>query len=404
MGKLSDLHPAQPDSEISDSGLSGRRQVLGSQCLQALLQERCQLLATPDSMPNAFFGRYRLMAIDGTLFHTPDTKANAAAFGRSSNQYGPGAYPQVKCVQVAECGSHAVVGLELDRYDVSEVHGAYRLLCQIGPDMLLLVDAGLISGAFIEQVRARGAHILGALEAGAWEQPKQRRRLSDGSVLAWVEPAHGGRYRQQRGMWVRIISYRVTDGRLGEPGKVYRLVTTLLNPRVAPALTLLNLYHERWEIELVIDEIKTHERAQRKVLRSKTPEGVRQELYGIYLAHYAVRALLAEAAVEEAVDPDRLSFSEGLFELTEMLSFALTVEPEEATTSLLKRLRHKMARHVLPARRLRINRREIKQIYHKYKPKKRGVPPPEPFQPEERFLDFVELLDPLAPALPVGGP
>jgi DDE family transposase len=164
----------------------------------------------------------------------------------------------------------------MDRYDVSEVRGAYRLLCQIGPDMLLLVDAGLISGAFIEQVRARRAHVLGALEAGAWEQPKQARRLRDGWVLAWVEPAHGGRYRQRHGMWVRIISYRVTDARVGEPGKVYRLVTTLLNPRVAPALTLLNLYHERWEIELVIDEIKTHERAQRKVLRSKTPEGVRK--------------------------------------------------------------------------------------------------------------------------------
>jgi DDE family transposase len=183
-------------------------------------------------------------------------------------------------VLLAECGSHAVVGLELDRYDVSEVHGAYRLLSQVGPDMLVLVDAGLISGAFIEQVRQRGAHVLGALEAGAWERPKQARRLADGSVLAWVEPAHGGRYRPQRGMWVRIISYRVTDARLGEPGKVYRLVTTLLNPRVAPALTLLNLYHERWEIELVIDEIKTHARAQRKVLRSKTPEGVRQELSG----------------------------------------------------------------------------------------------------------------------------
>jgi DDE family transposase len=156
------------------------------------------------------------------------------------------------------------------------VHGAYRLLWQVGPDMLVLVDAGLISGAFIEQVRARRAHVLGALEAGAWEQPKQARRLADGSVLAWVTPSHSGRYRQQRGMWVRIISDRVTDVRLGEPGKVYRLVTTLLNPRVAPALTLLNLYQERWEIELVIDEIKTHERGQRKVLRSKTPEGVRK--------------------------------------------------------------------------------------------------------------------------------
>ena len=173
---------------------------------------------------------------------------------------------------LAECGSHAVVGLEMDRSDVSEVHGAYRLLSHIG----LLVDAGLISGAFIEQVRARSAHVLGALEAGAWEQPKQARRLADGSVLAWVTPSHTSRYRQQQGRWVRIISYRVTDARVGEPGKVYRLVTTLLNPRVAPASTLINLSHERWEIELVIDEIKTHERAQCKVLRSKTPEGVRK--------------------------------------------------------------------------------------------------------------------------------
>lgn len=92
---------------------------------------------------------------DGSLFHIPDTKANAAAFGRSSNHYGPGGYPQVKCVLPAECGSHAVVGLEMDRYDVSEVHGAYRLLSQVGPDTWVLVDAGLISGALIEQVRAR---------------------------------------------------------------------------------------------------------------------------------------------------------------------------------------------------------------------------------------------------------
>ena len=125
-------------------------------------------------------------------------------------------------------------------------------------------------------------------------------------------------------MWVRILSYCVTDERLGEPGQVYRLVTTLLNPRVAPALALIALYHERWEVELVIDEIKTHERAGRKVLRSKTPEGVRQELYGIFLAHYAVRLLLAQAAVQAELDPDRLSFSEGLFELSEMISLALT--------------------------------------------------------------------------------
>ena len=325
---------------------------------------------------------------------------------RSSNQYGPGAYPQVRCVLLAECGPHAVVGLEMSRYDVSEVHGAHRLLEQVGRNMLVMVDAGITSGGFIEHVRERGAHLLGALEAGMWEHLSHQRRLADGSVLAWVGPTRpsSAHYPVHRGMWVRIISYRVTDERLGEKGKVYRLVTTLLNPHVAPALELVALYHERWEVELVIDELKTHERAQRKVLRSKTPEGVRQELYGMYLAHYAVRVLLAQAAVEAALDPDRLSFTEGLFELTETISLALTLEPEETTERLLKRLRHKMAQHVLPVRRLRINRREVKQVYNKYKPKKRQMPPPEPFDPEDQFLDFVELLDPLASELLVGGP
>lgn len=171
---------------------------------------------------------------------------------------------------------------------------------------------------------------------------------------------------------------------------------------MAPALALIELYHERWEVELVIDEIKTHERVQRKVLRSKTPEGGCQELYGLFLAHYAVRALLAQAAVQAHLDPDRLSFTEGLFQLTQMMDLALLFEPEGATEPLLKRLRHKMARTVLPARCLRINRREVKQVYNKYKPKKRQVPPPEPFEPEDQFLDFVDLLDPLA-CVPVGG-
>src|SRR2546423_3619609 len=286
------------------------------------------------------------------------------------------------------------------------VHGAHRLLEQVGPEMLMMVDAGITSGGFVEHVRERRAHALGALEAGVWERLDHQRRLADGSVLAWVGPTRPSHahYPVRGGMWVRIISYRVTDERLGEVGQVYRLVTTLLNPRVAPARELIGLYHERWEIELLIDEIKTHERAQRKVLRSKTPAGVRQELYGIYLAHYAVRVLLAQAAVEAELDPDRLSFSEGLFELTETISLALTLETEEATGPLLARLRHKMAGHVLPVRRLRINRREVKQIYNKYKPKKRQVPPPAPFDPEDQFLDFVDLLDPLALELLVGGP
>src|SRR5438270_3308587 len=147
------------------------------------MRERCQLIAQKDRMPSAFFGRYRLMAIDGAVFHTPDTQANALAFGRSSNQYGPGAYPQVRCVLLAECGSHGVVGLEIDRYDVSEVHGAHRLLEQVGPEMLVMVDAGITAGGFVQHVRERKAHALGALEAGVWEHLSHQRRLADGSVL-----------------------------------------------------------------------------------------------------------------------------------------------------------------------------------------------------------------------------
>ncbi len=396
VGKLATLHPGEPEGTLSDSALSGRRKALGSSCLQTLMQERCQVLAQPHEMPEAFFGRYRLMAIDGTVFNTPDTPANAAAFGRSSNQYGTGAYPQVRAVLLAECGSHAVVGLDISSYDVSEVHGAHRLLEQIGPNMLVLMDAGITSGGFVDHVRKQGGHALGALQAGVWEHLREPRRLADGSVLVWIAPSAHVLYPMLRGMWVRIISYRVTDERLGEPEQVYRLVTTLLNPRTAPALALIALYHERWEIELVIDEIKTHERVQHKVLRSKTPAGVRQELYGIFLAHYAVRALLAHAALQAELDPDRLSFTAGLFYLTEMIDLALTLEPEGATEPLLLRLQQQMTGTILPPRRLRVNRREIKQFYRKFKPKKRHLPPPEPFEPDEQFLDFVDLLDPLA--------
>ena len=331
VGKLSNLHPEEPDCHLSASALSGRRKALGSACLQELMHTCCVPLADKNRMPSAFFGRYRLMAIDGTVFNLADTAANEQAFGRSSNQYGKGAYPQARCSLLAECGSHAVVGLQISRYDISEVHGAHHFLDEVGRDTLVLVDAGITSGGFLQHARQRGAHVLGALEAGVWEHLPGQRRLCDGSVLAWVPPTRAGqaKYPVQRGLWVRIISYQVTDERLGEVGQVYRLVTTLLNPRVAPALKLIGLYHERWEVELVIDEIKTHERVQRKVLRSKTPEGVRQELYGIFLAHYAVRVQMAQAALEAALDPDRLSFTAGLFVLTEMLDLALILEPED---------------------------------------------------------------------------
>lgn len=399
VGKLASLHPNKDAGQLSDSAVSGRRKELGVQGIREVFAECCVVIADPGRMPWAFFGRYRLMGLDGTLFRIPDTARNEHGFGRGSNQYGKSAYPQVRVVLLVECGTHAVVKIQISRYDISEVHGAYQLLDTVGPTMLVTMDAGITSGGFLERVRERKAHALGALEAGAWETlPK--RRLADGSVLVWVPPGRKSDacYPVRKGLWVRIISYRLTDDRLGEPGRVYRLVTTLLNPVTAPARDLIALYHERWEVELVLDEIKTHERVQHKVLRSKTPEGVTQELYGIFLAHYLVRVLMAQAAEQAQLDPDRLSFTEGLFELCEMIDLTLILEPD-AASSLLLRLYEKLTRTILPPRQLRFNRREVKQVYNKYKPKKRDLPAPKPFEPHDRFLDFVDLLDPLATPL-----
>jgi len=262
--------------------------------------------------------------------------------------------------------------------------------------MLALVDAGIISAGFLQAVRDRKAHVLASLPTRMWEKGP-RRRLSDGSELVQLKPNKKGCYPLRQPIWVRILSYRVIDSRLGEVGKVYRLVTTLLNPQRAPAKDLIVLYHERWEIELVIDEVKTHERAQRKVLRSRTAEGVRQELYGIFLAHYAVRVLMYEAACQVGLDPDRLSFTEAMFQLCEMIPFAQIMEPQD-TVPLRKRLEHKIGATVLPVRLLRVNRREVKQVYNKHKPKKRNLPPSEPFEPGQRFEDFVQMVDPLAPS------
>ncbi|HEX3639919.1 MAG TPA: IS4 family transposase [Ktedonobacteraceae bacterium] len=396
VGGLSKLHPEDLLCKMSSSALTARRGELGSQVMETLLGTCCHPIARPEQTPEAFFGRYRLMAIDGTLFNVADVEVNEEAFGRSSNQFGKGAYPQVRCVLLAECGTHAVVGIQISRYDESEVHGSHALLHLICCNMLLLVDAGIISAGFVQAVRNRGSHVLASLPWGVWKKGK-RHRLSDGSELVQLKPNKRGCYPLDKPIWVRILSYRITDERLGEVGKVYRLVTTLLNPRTAPAKDLVILYHERWEIELVIDEVKTHERVQRKVLRSRTAEGVRQELYGIFLAHYAVRALIYEAACEAGVDPDRLSFTEGMFQLCETIPFAQIMQAQDAEP-IRKRLQRDISAVLLPPRLLRVNRREVKQVYNRHKPKKRNLPPPESFLPEQCFEDFVQMVDPLLPA------
>ena len=402
---LQDRVAGSPQEPAGASALSYQRELLGVEPVKQLFEQGTHVLCEQQT-PGAWYQGHRLMALDGSLFNLPDTAANEHAFGRSSNQYGKGAYPQARAVFLTECGSHATVGLHIGRYDEAELHGAYALLPHLSRGMLLMHDANFFGGAYLEALNAKGVLALFALPSTVAVQ--RRRNLPDGSYLARLKPNARAVYPMQQPVWVRVIEYQITDERLGEPGRVYRLATTWLNPRTAPAKELIVLYHERWEIEIVVDEIKTHLRVQQKVLRSHTPEGVRQELYALFVVHFAIRALMYHSALQAELDPDRLSFTEAVFQLCEAVADERGEESPALRQWRAQRLCQRLRRNLLPQRQLRINRREIKQVYHKYKPKKRQAPPPEPFQPGERFEDFVMVLvrplgsKQLAEAIPLG--
>ncbi len=386
---LQDCDQARPQEPAGASALSYQREQLGVEPVKQLFEQGTYVLCTPET-PGAWYRGYRLMALDGSLFNLPDTAANEQAFGRSRNQYGKGAFPQARAVFLTECGSHATIGLHIGRYEEAELHGAYALLPQVSRGMLLMHDANFFGGAYLEALNAKGVRALFALPSTVGVQ--RRRNLPDGSYLALLKPNAQAVYPMQQPVWVRVIEYQLTDERLGEPGQVYRLATTWLNPHTAPAKELIVLYHERWEIEIVVDEIKTHLRVQQRVLRSHTPDGVRQELYALFVVHFAIRALMYRSALEAELDPDCLSFTEAVFQICEAVADQRGEEPPAMQQWRAQRLSERLRRNVLPQRCLRINRRELKQVYHKYKPKKRALPPPEPFRPEERFADFVLVL------------
>jgi len=387
---LQDRYPQQPEDPAGASALSYQRTALGVEPLQWLFEQGTHLLCTPET-PGAFYRSHRLMALDGSLFNVPDTEANAQAFGRSCNQYGKGAYPQARAVMLTECGSHATVGLHLGDYDEAEIHGAYALLPKLQRGMLLMHDANFFGGAYLEALNAKGVRALFALPSTVALQ--RVRNLPDGSYLARLTPQRRAVYPMQQPLWLRIIEYQVSDERLGEPGHVYRLGTTWLNPRTAPAKELLALYHERWEIEIVVDEIKTHEAVCSRRCCVPTPHrGCERRLYALFVVHYAIRALMYCSALQADLDPDRLSFTEAVFQICEAVADERGEEEPAVQQCRTQRLLQRLRRHLVPERRLRINRRELKQVYHKYKPKKRDVPPPKPFAPGERFEDFVVIV------------
>lgn len=287
------------------------RRRLGSEPLELLFSATAEPLAT-DATRGAFYGGLRLMSLDGTCLDVADTPENQAAFGRpgSSRREGGGAFPQLRLVGLCESGTHAVLEAALGPYTSSEKELADRLLGSLQDGMLCLADRGLYSFERFQNARKTGAQLLWRVMSNMVlprEQP-----LADGSFLTRIYPNQTDQRARRRGERVRVVEYQLKDPALSAQEQRYRLLTTILDPEQAPAKELATLYPQRWEIEGMLDELKTHQRGPRAVLRSKHPDGVYQEAYGYLCTHYAIRRLMHDAALNAGLDPDRLSFTRGL--------------------------------------------------------------------------------------------
>jgi hypothetical protein len=377
-----------PDAwRVSPGAVCHARARLGARPLVALFKAVCRPLATR-ATPGAFLGRWRLMALDGTKWDVPDTPANARAFGRPAAGRGASAWPQVQVVALTECGTHAVCDAGAWRHDASEHAAARRLLRSVGPSMLLTWDRGLHSFDLVTATRARGAHLLGRVSARV--QPEVVRTLPDGTQLVRLRPSDWRRRRTGQHVLVRLLTYTLDDLARPGHGEVHRLVTSLLNPRAAPAVALVEAYHARWEEELAFDELETHQRPPRP-LRSRTPVGVLQEVYGLLLAHYVVRAVMAAAAstaTPAPLPPTRLSFLTTLRLIRSAIPELQRTAPADHPR-LYRQLLADLVRCPLPPRRNRSYPRVVKQKMSNFRvkaPQHRRWP-----QPTKAFHDAIVL-------------
>jgi len=293
---------------VTKSSISGLRSRIGSAPLRDLVGRCCVPMANAHDHPQAFYAGLRLVAIDGSCFELPDEADNAQSFGYPGSRTsvaGHASYPQARCAVLVECATHAILGATLGAYRTGEWELCVGLLGRLEPGMLCMADQGLNGFEHWRQATATGADLLWRCQS-TWQLPVQR-VLEDGSFLSVVRPSGVGRAQAaEQAITVRVIEYALPG--LDDAQPRYRLLTTLLDPQLAPAMELAALYHQRWEIEFVFDELKTHLRQSRRVLRSKTPELVRQEFFGWVLAHYAVRWLLHQGATRHRIPHAELSF------------------------------------------------------------------------------------------------
>src|SRR5882724_10323940 len=297
------LDPSVLIKVAGKSGISQARSRLGPEPVKALYEAVVVPIAQTQTQ-GAWFRQWRLMSLDGSTLDVANTVENDEAFGRPGASRGNSAYPKIRFVALLENGTHVLCAAQMDKYATDELTLAEDVVTALERGMLCLADRFFPSYKLWQKAAKTGADLL-------WRTRKNARlevdkRLPDGSYLSRIYPATSDRRNERNGIVVRAIDYHLDQVPDAEP--IYRLITTILDYTLAPAPELAALYHERWEIETSLDELKTHLRGAQIVLRSKTPELVQQEFYGLLMAHFAVRALMHEAALKTDEDPDRLSF------------------------------------------------------------------------------------------------
>ena len=297
---------ATEPTRVSSASISVARSKIGAAPLQELVRRCCAPMAEPRFHPEAFYRGLRLVAMDGSNFELPDEADNEAYFGRPGSRTGVAGYPQAQCAVLVECATHAILAANLGPYRAGEWEICKPLLAALGPGMLCLADRGFNGYEHWQQARQAGAELLWRCAAN--RVLPRHQDLPDGSYLSAIAPSGVSRAQARaQAVVVRVIEYGLPG--LPDAQPRYRLLTTLLDPNAAPALELAALYHERWQVEAVFDELKTHLLKSRRVLRSKTAELVRQEFYGWVLAHYAVRWLLHQGATRHRMPHEALSFT-----------------------------------------------------------------------------------------------
>ncbi|MHB1670275.1 IS4 family transposase [Thiomonas sp.] len=308
--------------QASKSAISQARTRLGSQVMRQLAERVLRPLAAPGA-PGAWYRGLRVMALDGSCMDVADEAANAEYFGYPGASRGQSAFPQARLLGLVECGTHGVTAAEVAPYGHSEQAMAAKMLpAKLEPDMLVLADRNFYGFKLWRIACATGAKLAWRVQSNLKLPAEQM--LPDGSYLSTVFDSSD--HARRSGQTVRVIDYTLQDSATTSQDS-YRLVTNILEPAEAPALELAALYHERWEIEGVFDEFKTHLRANSTVLRSKTPDLVLQELWGLLLAHFAIRQLMAQAAWPRGLDPDRLSFTHAVRVIKRKMPQAAAVPP-----------------------------------------------------------------------------